>query len=146
DLGRWDRPILRDPELVAQADVLFVESTYGDRTHSANPAAVLAGVVRDAAGRGGALIVPAFAGGRTQDLIWTLRELEETGAIPTLPVFVDSPMAINVTDIYSRHPEDHDLDMKQLTDSGRNPLSCKRLRLVRTAQESKRLNDLKGPM
>ena len=76
DLGRWNRPILRDPEPVPEADVLLLESTYGDRVHASDAAEALAGIVRDAATRGGALIVPAFAVGRVQELIWTLRRLE----------------------------------------------------------------------
>lgn len=146
DLGRWNRPILRDPEWVREADVLLVESTYGDRVHAPDPAGALAEVVNTAAARGGALLVPAFAVGRTQELIWTLRELEDAGRIPPLPVFVDSPMAINVTDIYSRHREDHDLDMRLLADQERSPLRCRRMRLVHTAEESKGLNDQRGPM
>ena len=146
DLGRWGRPILRDPEFVSEADVLLVESTYGDRTHSPDPAAALAGVVRDAAARGGALIVPAFAVGRSQELIWTLRQLEDAGSIPSVPVFVDSPMAINVADIYCQHPEDHNLDMKLLMDERRCPICCKQYNLVRTAVESKALNDRRGAM
>ena len=146
DLGRWNRPILRDPERVRQADILLVESTYGDRTHAPDPASALATVVRDAIARGGALIVPAFAVGRTQELIWTLRQLEDSGATPSLPVFVDSPMAINVSDIYCRHPEDHNLDMQLLMDEHRCPICCKQYTLVRTAAESKALNDRHGPM
>jgi metallo-beta-lactamase family protein len=146
DLGRWNRPILRDPELVEEADVLLVESTYGDRTHSPDPAGALAQVVREAAARGGALIVPAFAVGRAQELIWTLRQLEDADAVPSLPVFVDSPMAINVTDIYCRYPEDHNLDMKLLMDEHRCPLCCKQYHLVRSAAESKALNNRRGPM
>lgn len=146
DLGRWCRPILRDPELVPEADVLLVESTYGDRAHSPDPAQALAAVVRDAVARDGALIVPAFAVGRAQELIWTLRQLEDSGAIPSLPVFVDSPMAINVTDIYCQHPEDHNLDMKLLMDEQRCPLCCKQYQLVRTAMESKALNNRPGPI
>jgi metallo-beta-lactamase family protein len=146
DLGRWDRPILRDPELVQEADVLLLESTYGDRVHAPDAAAALAGVVRDAAARGGALIVPAFAVGRVQELIWTLRQLEDEGRIPSLPVFLDSPMAIDVTEIYCRHPEDHDLDMKLVMDAGRCPLCCRQYRLVRTVPESQALNAREGPM
>jgi metallo-beta-lactamase family protein len=146
DLGRWNRPILRDPERVSEADVLLVESTYGNRTHSPDPAAALAQVVRDAAARGGALIVPAFAVGRAQELIWTLRQLEDADAIPSLPVFIDSPMAINVTAIYCEHPEDHNLDMKLLMDERRCPLCCKQYHLVRSVAESKALNDRRGPM
>src|SRR6185369_11372630 len=146
DLGRWNRPILRDPELVPEADVVLVESTYGDRIHSGDAEAALARVVRDAVARGGALIIPAFALGRVQELIWTLRRLEETDAIPTVPVFVDSPMATNVTDIYLHHPEEHDLDMQLLRDAKRAPLRSREQRIVRTAQESKALNDRSGPM
>jgi len=146
DLGRWGRPILRDPELLAEADVVLVESTYGDRTHAADPAEALARVIQESAARGGALIVPAFAVGRAQELIWTIRQLEDAGRIPSLPVFVDSPMAINVTDIYCQHPEDHDLDMKLLMDEQRCPLCCRQYRLVRSVAESKAVNGYLGPM
>ena len=146
DLGRWDRPILRDPELVPEADVVLVESTYGDRTHPPDPAGELARVVRDAAGRGGALLIPAFAVGRAQELLWTLRQLEEAGRIPVLPVFLDSPMAIDVTDIYGRHPEDHDAEMGSLLAAHRRPLSPRQFTFVRTPQESKALNARQGPM
>jgi|KBSSwiStaDraftv2_1062776.scaffolds.fasta_scaffold189814_2 metallo-beta-lactamase family protein len=146
DLGRWNRPILRDPELVEDADVLLLESTYGDRVHAQNAAEILAEVVRDAAARGGALIVPAFAVGRVQELIWTLRRLEDEGKIPSLPVFLDSPMAIDVTEIYCRHPEEHDLDMQALMDARRCPLCCRQYQLVRTVQESKALNGREGAM
>lgn len=146
DLGRWNRPILRDPDVIENADVLLLESTYGDRIHSVDPAAALADVVRDAVIRGGALIVPAFAVGRTQELIWTLRQLEDAGVVPSIPVFIDSPMAINVTDIYCQHPEEHNLDMQLLMDEKRCPLCCTQYQLVRTAAESKALNGRRGPM
>lgn len=146
DLGRWNRPILRDPELVPEADILLVESTYGNRTHPPNPEKELARIINETAQRRGVLLIPAFAVGRTQELIWTIRQLEETNQIPTLPVYVDSPMAINVSDIYCQHPEDHDLDMKTLMEEHRCPLCCKQYHLVRTPQESKELNRLSGPM
>jgi metallo-beta-lactamase family protein len=146
DLGRWGRPILRDPEPVPEADVLLVESTYGDRTHPAASLEALARVVREAAERGGALLVPAFAVGRTQELVWMLRQLEEANRIPSLPVYIDSPMAINVSDIYCRHPEDHALDMKLLMDEKRCPLCCKQYHLARTPEESKALNHHEGPL
>jgi metallo-beta-lactamase family protein len=146
DLGRWDQPILRDPELVPEADVLLLESTYGDRRHPADPASALARVVNEAAARGGALIIPAFAVGRTQQLLWMLRELEEADRIPQLPVFLDSPMAIDVGEVYCNHPEDHDLGMNLLMDERRSPLRCHRLALVRSREESKALNGLDGPM
>jgi metallo-beta-lactamase family protein len=146
DLGRWDRPILRDPDPVHEADVLLLESTYGDRVHAPDAAATLATVVRDAAARGGALVVPAFAVGRVQELVWTLRRLEDEGRIPTLPVFLDSPMAIDVTEIYCRHPEDHDVDMRVLMDADRRALCTRQYRLVRTVPESQALNAREGPM
>ena len=146
DLGRWGRPILRDPEPVAHADVLLVESTYGDRVHSADAAEALARVIDRMVTNQGVLVVPAFAVGRTQELIWTMRQLEDAGRIPSIPVYIDSPMAINVTDIYCRYPEDHDLDMKLLMDEKRCPLCCKQYHLARTATESKALNGLSGPL
>ncbi len=146
DLGRWGRPILRDPDPVSRADILLVESTYGDRTHPADPAAELARIIRECSERGGTLVIPAFAVGRTQELIWTLRALEDSGRIPQLPVFIDSPMAIDVTELYCRHPEDHDLDMELLMDAKRCPLCCHRYHLARTKEESKALNQFNGPL
>ena len=146
DLGRPGRPILRDPEPVDAADVLLVESTYGNRVHSRDSSARLAEIVNDAVSRGSPLLVPAFAVGRTQELIWTLRRLEDEGRIPSLHVFIDSPMAIEVTDLYCRHPEDHDLEMKVLMDKQRCPLCCRQYTLVRSAEESKALNRLAGPV
>ncbi len=146
DLGRWGRPMLRNPEFVSDADYLLVESTYGDRLHSAtDPAEGLAGVIQRVAERGGALIVPAFAIGRTQELIWRIRELEEARRIPTLPVFIDSPMAIDATEVFCRHPEDHALDMALLMDEKRCPLCCKPYQLARTPDASKAINDQQGP-
>jgi metallo-beta-lactamase family protein len=146
DLGRWQRPILRDPERISRADVLLVESTYGDRVHDSDAAAELARVVEKTARRGGALVIPAFAVGRTQELLWTLHRLEEEGRIPCLPVFVDSPMAIAVTDLYCRHPEEHDLEMAALLDQNRDPLRPRRLHVARTRDESKAINHFRGPL
>lgn len=144
DLGRWERPILNDPELVPEADVVLVESTYGDREHAADAVEGLAEVVRTTAARGGVLIVPAFAVGRTQELIWTIRELEEAGRIPVLPVCVDSPMAATVTDLYCRHPEEHDVQMRVLRDAGRS-LASSDFRLVRSVADSRKLLAQPGP-
>jgi metallo-beta-lactamase family protein len=144
DLGRPGRPILRDPEIVESADYLLVESTYGDRSHPRDEVERLAAIVNDTAQREGCLLVPSFAVGRAQELIWTLRELEEQGRIPSLQVFVDSPMAISATEIYLRHPEDHDLDMRTLMDSRRSPLCCRHYSLVHSAEQSKALNRLTG--
>jgi metallo-beta-lactamase family protein len=123
-----------------------VESTYGDRLHLADPDEQLARIISETAHRGGAVIVPAFSIGRTQELIWTIRKLEDAGRLPLVSVYIDSPMAIDVTEIYCKHPEDHDLDMKLLMDKKLCPLCCREYHLVRTAQESKALNSHRGPM
>jgi metallo-beta-lactamase family protein len=146
DLGRWGRPILHDPQPVPAADYLLLESTYGDRTHPPSVREDLASCIRDAAERGGALLVPAFAVGRTQELLWWIRELESDGLIPSLPVYIDSPMAIDVTDIYLRHRSEHDLDMRMLEQSGQCPLYPSQFQLARTQQESMALNDVRGPV
>ncbi len=141
DLGRWQRPILPDPELVTDADVLLIESTYGDRVHTPDPEERLARIVSDAAAAGRTIIVPAFAVGRTQELVWTLRALETAGRIPTLPVRIDSPMAIDVTSIYLAHPEEHDGAMR--TDG---VLATHDFALARTPEQSKALDAHHGPM
>jgi metallo-beta-lactamase family protein len=142
-LGRWNHPILRDPEPVPAADVLLVEATYGDRVHAPDPLAELARVINGSTARGGALLVPAFTVDRTQELICAIRRLEDADRIPVLPVYVDSPLAIDVTDVYCRHPEEHRVE---LTDRGRSRLRSHRFQLVRTPQESKALNCVDGPM
>lgn len=146
DLGRYGRPILKDPDPIEQADWLLVESTYGDRFHPANPEEQLAKAIEEAAAENGWLIIPSFAVGRTQELIYIIRQLEDQGRIPWLPVHVDSPMAINATEIYCAHAEEHDLDMKLLTDKERSPLCSHRFQIHRTQEESKALNDLPGPL
>jgi metallo-beta-lactamase family protein len=146
DLGRWNRPILRPPELVKAADVLLLESTYGDRVHGGDPEGRIQQIISDTAHRGGAVIVPAFAIGRTQELIWTIRKLEDAGRLPLIAVYIDSPMAIDASAIYCQHPEDHDLDMQALMDEKRCPICCRTYHLVRTAEESKALNSRRGPL
>lgn len=146
DLGRWDRPIVRDPDLVRQADFLLIESTYGDRDHPGHAEERLVQVVREVVDQEGVLLIPAFAVGRTQDLVWMLRQLEEEKRIPELPVYLDSPMAIDVTGIYTAHPEEHDLDMQRLADADRNPLRTRNMHLLRTPEQSKSLNARTGPM
>lgn len=146
DLGRWDQPILRDPEPVEEADVLLIESTYGDRIHGDDAIEQLACVVREAAERGGALLVPAFAVGRAQNLIWMLRGLEEEGRIPRVPVFIDSPMANHVSEATCKHEEDLDHEMRLAMTDERCPLCCKTYHLVASPEESKALNHHQGPM
>lgn len=137
DLGRWDRPIIPDPELVRHADVLLVESTYGDREHSTDSEERLARTVRDTAARGGAVMVPAFAIGRTQELLWTLAKLKQEGRIPPIPVYLDSPMAIAVTDVYGDYSADRYDEPMAIEGADFRPLA--------TPDESKRLNTHEGP-
>jgi metallo-beta-lactamase family protein len=145
DLGRYGVPILLDPEPLGEADYVFVESTYGDRRHDAAPVAdQLERAVRSAVDRGGALVVPAFAVGRTQELIYHLRALEDASRIPKLPTYVDSPMAIEATTLYCAHPEDLDPDTARPVLSGTCPLHTARFTLARSVEESRAINDVRG--
>lgn len=147
DLGRYDQPILNDPESPARADFLLCESTYGDRDHpSGSVADELADAVNDTAQRGGAVVIPSFAVGRTQTLMYYLRQLESAQRIPRLPVFVDSPMAINVTGLYENHHEDHDLEFTQAESNGNgDPLNVHEVHMTRTVEESKKINSVRTP-
>ena len=146
DVGRYDEPILNDPSPVDEADFLLVESTYGDRTHGGgDPKEDLRRAIIEAVERGGKIIIPSFAIGRTQLMIYYLRELEDEGLIPILPVAVDSPMAASATNLYKKHASDHDLDMTRITNLGRNPLSTRNFNLVSGRAGSKALDQQPGP-
>jgi len=145
DVGRYARPILRDPESIGDTDWLLLESTYGDRLHPRNPEEELARVINETTRDKGFLLIPAFAVGRTQELIYVIRQLEEQGKIPSLPIHVDSPMAINATDIYCAHPEEHNLAMQQLAEKQLSPLCSEQFEIHRTQAQSKAINDLPGP-
>lgn len=147
DLGRWGRPITKDPVLVHSADVLMVESTYGNRRHPLDRADdELAEVVHTIVRRKGVLVIPAFAVGRTQEIMWRLDRLEHDKRIPRVPVYIDSPMATDVTEIYCRHPEEHDLEMQELMQAGACPLARVDYRFTRSREQSKALNRKKGPI
>jgi metallo-beta-lactamase family protein len=124
DLGRCDTPILRDPTPVSHADFVLVESTYGNREHAPHDEAIaeLAKAVSDVAAGHGVLLVPAFAIGRTQELIWVLDELVRDGRVPRLPLYLDSPMASRASAVYERHPEEYDEQTSALVRSGDSPL------------------------
>jgi metallo-beta-lactamase family protein len=146
DVGRYDQPILNNPEPVAHADFLLCESTYGDRDHPAGSIHdELAEVINRVAKRGGAVVIPAFAVGRTQTLMYVLRQLEEWQRIPRLPVYVDSPMAINVTELYIRHHEDHSIQFSREEQGQGDPLNAHEVHMTRTVAESKAINDVKTP-
>jgi metallo-beta-lactamase family protein len=146
DLGRYDEPIINDPANVDEADYIVVESTYGNREHpDFDVKAKLAEIINTTVKRGGHILIPAFAVGRTQQLLYLLRELEEENRIPIIRAFVDSPMAGKATKLYLRHKEDHDPTMKDLTGGGKNPLATRRFNLARTVQESKNVSAAEEP-
>jgi metallo-beta-lactamase family protein len=147
DVGRPGLPIIRDPETLPPADYLIMESTYGGRLHKDVSHVInkLESVVNRTARRGGRIIVPAFAVGRTQQLVLLLHQLANEKRIPNIPIFVDSPLAINVTDVHRRHPECFDEETRSYLENGEDPFGFRRLQYVREAAESKKLNDLHGP-
>jgi metallo-beta-lactamase family protein len=136
DLGRYGRPVLPDPSPVADADILLLESTYGDRLHEADDdGAKLAGLINDAAQRGGKLIIPSFAIGRVEEVLYWLRRLEHEKRIPVLPVYVDSPMAAGALQLYSQHLNELDAEMK--TEVRRvSTFSTERMTVIASPQES----------
>jgi metallo-beta-lactamase family protein len=150
DIGRRDLPLLRDPVLPRQADWMIMECTYGDKPHSDPRQAMdeLRKVVNRTINRGGKLIIPAFAVGRTQDLIYDLHLLMDGGQIPSVPVIVDSPLAVNASDIYRAHPECFDEETQKFIaqDKHRAILGFERLTFTRTVEESKALNARREPM
>lgn len=148
DIGRPNLPIIRDPEPMPEADYLILESTYGNRLHKQDVQVMdkLAHIVTRTVNRGGRLIVPAFAVGRAQQLVLLLHQLTNQGQIPSLPIFVDSPLAVEATTIYRKHSNLYDEESRTLLENHGDPLGFSRLRYIREASESKALNDLRGPM
>jgi len=142
DLGRPSRPILRDPVQVFEVDYLVIESTYGNRLHDQKPPEEeLARVINESRERGGVLVIPAFAVGRTQELLYCIRELEERKRIPVLPVHVDSPMAIDTTQVFEKRKGDYDLGSKILELNGTHILKTGNLRFYRDKEQSKQLHE-----
>lgn len=149
DLGRKGAAVVRDPEIIDRADILITESTYGGRHHGPMSEAKekLTRIISETAHEGGLLIIPAFAVGRTQDVVYHLHELMESKQIPSMPVYVDSPLATNITEIFRQHPECYDEETEQLLrqDYGKDPFGFNMLRYTHSTEESKRLNDLRRP-
>ena len=148
DLGRFPQLILREPVVPEDGfDYMLLESTYGDRLHPRDDVgARLASIVEGTAQRGGTVVIPSFAVGRTQELLYLFRELIELGRMHSLPIHVDSPMAIDVTDLYRRHEEDHDLQTEALEAQGIKPFSPPDVHFDRSVEDSKALNDARYPM
>jgi metallo-beta-lactamase family protein len=150
DIGRPGIPIIRDPVPITDgADILIMESTYGNRLHPPYPESEreMERIVNDTVKRGGSLLIPAFAVGRTQQLVYTLHKLHSDGRIPDLPIFVDSPLATRTTDIFRLHLELYDADVREflLTDDDNDPFGFGRLQYTMAVAQSKALNSLKVP-
>lgn len=149
DIGRYKLPLLRDPVLPDRADYMIMESTYGDKSHADPSQAFLEfrDVVKRTVERGGKVIVPAFAVGRTQELVFHLNEMMTERQIPMVPVYVDSPLAVNATKVFKNHPECYDEETRQFVMEARHPaLDFKMLTYINSVDESKALNERTDPM
>jgi metallo-beta-lactamase family protein len=148
DIGRFDRPILRDPVQMPKLDYLICESTYGDRDHESKPKQSdrFLQIVKEACvEKEGKLIIPAFSIGRTQEIVHTLDRLERAGLLPDIPVYVDSPLAVNATNIYGTHPECYDDDLNEYMLTDPDPFGFNSLKYIRDVNQSKMLNESKKP-
>ncbi|MBN2338653.1 MAG: MBL fold metallo-hydrolase [Acidobacteria bacterium] len=146
DIGRWDRPMLEDPHTFLNPDYVVMESTYGDRNHDENRdiKEELTSIVNSAVAAGGHIIVPSFALQRSQEMLYYLNELLLAKRIPPIPAYLDSPMAIRITEVFKRHERLFDTEMREFLKNGRSPFDFPGLRMVQTTSESKQLNYLKG--
>jgi metallo-beta-lactamase family protein len=147
DVGRKNVPVLKDPEPITGADYVLLESTYGDRLHGAeSPKEALGRVCDRIVRNAGILLIPAFAVGRTQEVLYYLRALQREGRLsPKLPIYVDSPMAISTVDLYCDFTPEHDFEMAELNNGEGCPLEGPSVQFTRSSDESKRLNNLRGP-
>ncbi|MBT8378533.1 MAG: MBL fold metallo-hydrolase [Ignavibacteria bacterium] len=149
DIGRPEMPVVRTPDLLRNLDVLLMESTYGNRLHSQveEVEEELASVVNKCCDEGGKIIIPAFAVGRTQLLVYMLHKLFDQNRIPQVPIYVDSPLAVNATNIFRAHPECFDRETYRIfVQNGDDPFGFERLTYVSTVDQSKDLNEKPGPM
>jgi metallo-beta-lactamase family protein len=147
DLGRRNVPILRDPETPPEADALIIESTYGNRVHDPVEQVDerLATLITRVFKRHGKVIIPAFSVGRTQELVYSISRLMRAGKIPGCCVYVDSPLAVNVTEVFARHPETYDAEIRKVLRETGDPFGFDLLEYVRSVEESKALNQKEGP-
>jgi metallo-beta-lactamase family protein len=147
DIGRWNMPIIKDPMFMGMVEALITESTYGGKLHDPpeDMENQLAVDLERTIDRGGKVLVPAFSVGRTQDLVYTLHKLFDKGRLPRIPIYIDSPLAINATEIFKKHPECFDDETFQHIAQHHDPFGFMRLQYVRTAEESKQLNNKKEP-
>ena len=146
DIGRWNMPIIKDPQHMGNVEVLIMESTYGGKLHDP-PEDMKRKIAEDmekTLKRGGKILVPAFSVGRTQDLVFTLHKLFDEGKLPRIPIYVDSPLAVNATDIFRKHPECFDDETYSYIIHHTDPFGFERLHYIRDVEESKKLNDKTG--
>lgn len=149
DLGQPGQPIIKDPSYIEETDYLIMEATYGNRSHDDfdNKEEILAEVINATIKRGGNIVIPAFAVGRTQILLYHLHHLQKEGKIPDIPVIIDSPLAISATDIFRQNPQDYDAEAYNMVYLEHdNPLNMPHLAFTRTAEESKALNSIDYPV
>ncbi len=150
DIGRFDMPILRNPTFLSDVDHVIMESTYGAKNHRPPEEALVefSAVVKDTVARGGKLIIPSFAVGRAQEIIYSLNKLMRTGEIPPLPVFVDSPLAIDASDVFRAHADEFDAEARALIRDEKNgdPFGFRSLKYTRSVEESKAINAQEGPL
>jgi len=147
DVGRPNTPILRDPEFMGNVDALICESTYGGRVHASmneTPTKFLE-IVKRTVERGGKIIIPSFSVGRTQDIVYEMNNLKNDGLLPDIPVFVDSPLSINATEVFKKHPECFDKETLKILEKDDDIFGFDRLHYIREAEESKKLNERKEP-
>lgn len=145
DLGHYDQPILNDPASPPACDYLMCESTYGDRLHGEVTSDVrFAEIINEAYKRDAPILIPAFAVGRTQEILYMIRDLEDEHKIPSMPVVVDSPMAAQATQVYNRFSEEHDEEYASILAKKIHPLRTDWMKTTSTREESKRVNDMKG--
>jgi len=146
DVGRWNRPILRDPTPAHDADYVLIESTYGDRTHEnpENKNRLLCDVINSTRKAGGNIIIPSFAVERSQEILYHLNQLLKEDCIPNLMVFLDSPMAVRVTEVFEKHPELFDKEMLKLMKKHESPFDFTGLAMTSTSNQSKAINHIKG--
>lgn len=148
DLGRKGLPILKDPVQIQEGDILITESTYGNRKHDTvkDMENDVARVITDTVKRGGKVIIPAFSVGRTQEMIYILHNLWDQGKVPQVPVYIDSPLSTDATEVFTKHPECYDSDMfEKFLSKSHSPFHFKNLNYIRTVEQSKRLNDMHEP-
>lgn len=147
DIGRKNMAILEDPWIPGPADVVMMESTYGDRDHDPmdRMEEKLAQYINETVDRGGKVIVPAFALERAQELVYALKRLENEGLIPEIPIIVDSPLTVNITEVFRLHTESFDADFRKAMTENGDPFMTRRIRYIRTVEESMEINKLEGP-